>query len=133
MHPKDHPIFKHGNLFELFVQSPYWVFFYGTGLVFVLEMFSWVLYGLGLNFHPKTHPLPHVFVLDFLSEFMRWIRCESGWGRVARWFWLSILAVVGLVFVPFVFVYYFKFIFWFWFDEQGSGIGELLKISQSLI
>jgi hypothetical protein len=81
MHPKDHQLFKHANLLELAIQSPFWIFAYGTGFIFFLQIFAWVFYGLGWHHHPKTYPMPHVFFFDFVAESMRWIRYEAEWNK----------------------------------------------------
>ena len=127
MHPKSHPLFKHGNLIELAIQSPFWVFAYGTGFVFFLEIFAWIVYGLGWHHHPRTYPLPHSIFLDFVAESMRWIRYESTWGIAKKRLCLWVLGIGSLILFPLVFVYYLKLLFWLWFGGAASGFQQLFN------
>jgi hypothetical protein len=113
MHPKDHPLLKPRNFVELFLQSAFWIFFYGTGLVFFLQIFTWIAYGLSWYIHPKLYPLRHIMVLDLYAESMRWLRNESNLGKrrpllMRVLVYLCTVAVgVGL---PLLFITYFKFL-----------------------
>ena len=125
MHPKSHALFRHGNLIELAIQGPFWVFVYGTGFVFFLEILAWVVYGLGWHYYPKTYPLPHSMFLDFVAELMRWIRYESPWGKTKKRLWLWMLGLGSWVLFPLVFIYYLKLLFWLWFGDTASGFKRM--------
>jgi len=115
MHPKDHPVVSGRNLLELFLQAPFWIIFYGTGLTFVLQMATWVLYGMGWYVHPRKYPMPHAQLMEFYAESVRWLRTESNLSRqhpkIAK---STAWAISTAVFIalPVVFVKYCHYIAW---------------------
>lgn len=117
-HPREHPIFKNGNLLELIFQSPVWVIIYGTGLIFILNAFAWCVYGLGWYHHPKTYPMPHAILLDFWAETMRWIKFESSWSCKKKKYSLFTMGISSVILFPLIFIYYFKFLFGIWFGND---------------
>ncbi|WP_373033657.1 hypothetical protein [Sulfurovum sp.] len=120
MHPKQHPLLNPKNLLELVFQSPFWLLMYGTGGIFILSAFAWVFYGLGLHVHPKLYPLPHIAILDFISETMIWLRKESGYSVVVIKLSNFILAIVALIGIPYLFLKYASYLFWLWMGEDAG-------------
>jgi hypothetical protein len=120
-----HPLLRRENLIELAIQSPLWVFFYATGLVFFMEVFAWIVYGLGWHINPERYPLPHVMVLSLLAERMRWLRSESDIAPRRRKLLLVVFSAVMLIGTPLVFVTYVKYLYWLW---SGHPAFDVLRI-----
>lgn len=114
MKPSDHPLLQRANLIELLFQSPVWVVAYATGLVFFMEVFAWVAYGLGWHIHPSRYPLPHTMVLDFLSEVMRWLRTQHPLPRKLNVVVQVAFAAALLIGTPLLFITYAKYLYGFW-------------------
>ncbi len=115
MHPKDHPVVSWRNLLELLFQAPFWIILYGTGLTFVLQMLTWVFYGMGWYYHPRKYPMPHAQLMEFYAESMRWLRNDSGlskkYPKIAKAIAYAISAT-ALIGFPFVFVKYCRYLAW---------------------
>jgi len=113
------------NLLELLFQSPVWLLAYATGLVFFMEVFAWVAYGLGWHIHPSRYPLPHSMVLDFMAEVMRWLRLEVSMSsmqrRLAMWT-MSLLLLIG---TPLLFITYAKYLFGFWVGGRPFNVLQM--------
>jgi len=131
MHPKNHPLLNRWNLGELLIQSPFWIFFYGTGLIFPLQMLTWVVYGLGWYIHPRLYPLPHTTLMDFYAESILWLKNESSFGkqhpklgRITVYF----ITVAVLIGIPALFIYYFRFLAWLYLDEPVAQFKELWRL-----
>lgn len=119
MHPRDHPLLLPKNLLELLFQSPFWIFIYGTGAVFLLNAFAWLIYGLGWYMHPKRYPMPHAALLDLVAETMLWLRNESELPKSRRNGLITILAIICVVVIPLFFLVYVEYLFWLYFGEEG--------------
>lgn len=113
MHPKNHPLLRDGNLLELLLQSLFWVFFYGTGLIFFLQLSTWVVYGLGWYIHPRRYPMPHAAFMDLFAESILWLRKESEFGQRHRLLCNALVysvthaAIIGF---PYLFIVYFHYL-----------------------
>ena len=132
MHPKNHPLAQPKNLIELLLfQSWFWVIFYGTGIIFFLEIFTYVAYALGWYIHPKLYPLPHTTFLDFYAEFVLWLRKESVLGKnrpqlvTLIVYAITLFVVVGLILL---FVIYFRYLAWLWLKEPVQLVKRIIYI-----
>jgi hypothetical protein len=91
-----------------------------------MEIFAWLVYGLGWHIHPSRYPLPHVMVLDFLAEVQRWLRREANLSNRTRYVLRILISTVTIVGVPFLFVTYVKYLFWLWSGHHAVDILEWL-------
>jgi hypothetical protein len=115
---KKHPILEPRNMLELLFQSPIWVIIYGSGIVFPLVAFTWLIYGLGWHISPKLYPLPHTALLELFAEYLIWVRADSGFSKKKVKIILILVSAICLLGIPLFFIFYFKFLFWAWFGES---------------
>lgn len=128
MHPKKHNLLNHNNLIEFLFQSPFWIIMYGSGLVIPLSALTWVLYGLGLYYHPKRYPLPHIAFLDFFAETMIWVRTESSYPKLIKKIINLILTTMAVIGIPYLFYIYFNYLFDVWYRGEIVPIKDLLNL-----
>lgn len=118
MNWKKHPILEPRNMLELLFQSPFWVLIYGSGLVFPLVAFTWLIYGLGWYISPKLYPLPHSVLLELFAEYLIWVRTDSDYSQKKIKAISILISAVCLIGMPLLFILYFRFLFWVWFGEH---------------
>jgi len=105
------------------LQSPFWILFYGTGLIFFLQLFTWVVYGLGWYIHPRRYPMPHAAFMDLFAETTLWLRKESELSRRhpllcnALVYFIALVALVGF---PYLFIVYFHYLAWLYLNDPVS-------------
>ncbi|WP_027710435.1 hypothetical protein [Zooshikella ganghwensis] len=124
---KSHPYRVPKNIIELAFQSPIWIVIYGSGLIFPLTGFIWLIYGLGLYMSPKLYPLPHTALLELVAEYLIWIRKSSKYSDNKKKTITIFVSILCIVAIPVLFVAYFKFLFGLWFGDQLAWFNHFLN------